>query len=284
MLFSRIRNGMSDFSKNHRLLAQFILDNPNDVAFMTAAQLAREVRVSESTVFRFATQLGFEGYPDLRSVLQEEMMESFTVTDREQAYTSTNEEDDLLLKGFRIDAQAILEAASKINRADLYEVADMIVHAESVYVAGERSSNALAHYLCFYLSWLLPHVHHLNPDYALEKMINLSPRSLVIGITFHRCIRNVVDTLALASRLGLPTVAITNSESSPLAKKASKVLPAPCNYISFIDSYAGPISMINALILAVSRRKFGDTGKSFAGLEALWKERGTYIMDSHREG
>ncbi|KUL00788.1 MAG: Transcriptional regulator, RpiR family, partial [Synergistales bacterium 54_9] len=191
---------------------------------------------------------------------------------------------DLLLKGFQIDAQAILEAAAKINRADLYEVADMIVHAESVYVAGERSSNALAHYLCFYLSWLLPHVHHLNPDYALEKMINLSPRTLVIGITFHRCIRNVVETLALASRLGLPTVPITNGPSSPLAKKASKVLAAPCNYISFIDSYAGPISMINALILAVSQRKFGDTGKSFANLEALWKEKGTYIMDSHREG
>lgn len=115
-------------------------------------------------------------------------------------------------------------------------------------------------------------------------MINLAPRTLVVGITFHRCIRNVVDMLALASRLGLPTVAITNSKSSPLAKKASKVLAAPRNYISFIDSYAGPISMINALILAVSRRKFGDTGKSFSDLEALWKEKGTYIMDSHREG
>ena len=284
MILSRIKNEMSDFSKNHRLLAQFILDNPEDVAFMTAAQLAKKVGVSESTVFRFANQLGFQGYPELRTSIQENMMESFQVTTREQEYISTEEEEeDLILKGFRIDAQTIMAGAAKINRADLYEVADMIVGAETVYVVGERSSNALAHYLCFYLSWFLPHVHHLNPDYALERMTNLSPRTLVIGITFHRCIRNVVDMVALARRKGLPTVAITNSASTPLARKASKVLTVPCNFISFIDSYAGPISFINALILAVSRRKFGDVGKSFADLEALWKEKGTYIMDTHRE-
>lgn len=279
MILNRIKSEMSDFSKNHRLIAQHLLDNFREVAFLTAAQLAQRVGVSESTVFRFANTLGFQGYPELRSALQEDLMDGFSVLDREEAYTFSEEEDDLLLKGFRLDAQAILDGAAKLNRADLYDVADMIVKAESVHVVGERSTSALAHYLCFYLSWFLPNVHRLDRDYGLERIANLSPESLVIGITFHRCTRNVVEMIALASRLGLHTVAITSSHNTPVARNAEKVLATPCYFISFIDSYAGPVSFLNALILAVSRRKFGDAVDRFANLEALWKEKGTYFTD-----
>lgn len=212
-------------------------------------------------------------------------MGSFSVAEREQAFVSAsgNEEEDIIQKSFQLDAQSILDGAAKLNRANLYEVADMIVQAGSVYILGERSSTALAHYLCFYLSWFLPHIHHMPNDYRLEKLSNLPPNTLVMGITFHRCISNVVDMLALAARKGLATVAITNSEKTPLGSKASKILTVPCNYISFIDSYTVPMSFMNALILAVSRRKFGDVGKSFVDLETLWKEKGTYIMETHSE-
>jgi DNA-binding MurR/RpiR family transcriptional regulator len=106
MILNRIKSEMSDFSKNHRLIAQHLLDNFREVAFLTAAQLAQRVGVSESTVFRFANTLGFQGYPELRSALQEDLMDGFSVLDREEAYTFSEEEDDLLLKGFRLDAQA----------------------------------------------------------------------------------------------------------------------------------------------------------------------------------
>lgn len=275
---------MSDFTKNHRLLAQYVLDHPKDVAFMTAAQLAHAVGVSESTVFRFATQAGFEGFPDFRSSIQDSMMETYTIDDRDKYYVSqvNNEEEDLIVKALHLDAQTIINGITTLNRADLYEVADMIVQAESVYVVGERSSSSLVHYLCFYLSWLLPHVHEMHNDYALEKMTNLDTRNVIIGITFHRCIQNVVSLLGLATRRGLPTVAITSSKTSPLARNASKTLAFPCSYISFIDSYTAPICYLNTLILAVSRRKFGDASKNFAELEALWKERNVYVTDREK--
>lgn len=285
VVFNRIKNNMSNITKNQRLVAQYILDHPKDVAFMTAAQLAQAVNVSESTVFRFSTQIGYEGFPDLRSSIQDSMMETFTIDDRDQSYLSQTkgEDDDLIMKALLLDAQTIIDGAERLNRADLYEVADMIVHAKSVYIIGERSSSALAHYLCFYLSWLLPHVHEMNKDYVLEKMTNLEPDTLIIGITFHRCIQNVVSLIELATMRGFSTVAITSSKTSPLARKATKTLAFPCSYISFIDSYTAPICYINALILAVSRRKFGDSSKNFAELEALWKERNIYITDGKNE-
>lgn len=272
---------MSDLTKNQRLLAQYIIDHPKDVAFMTAAQLAHAVKVSESSVFRFATQIGYEGYPDFRSSIQESMMETLSIEDRDQSYISLTEdkEDDIFVKALLLDAQTIIDEASHLNRADLYEVADMIVQAKSVYVLGERSSSCLVHYLCFYLSWLLPNVHEMHNDYALEKITNLDSETLIIGVTFHRCIQNVVNLLELAARKNLPTVAITSSKTSALARNASHVLAFPCNYISFIDSYTAPICYLNTLILAVSRRKFGDRSKNFAELEALWKEHKVYVTD-----
>lgn len=282
MIYKRIINEMSSFSKNHRLLAQYILDNPREVAFMTAAQLARKVGISESTVFRFATHLRFDGYPELRSAIQETIMESLSLAERAKVLISGSkkEEDDIIQKCFELDAQSLLDGASKINRAELYEIAEMIVQANAVYIIGERSSNALAHYLSFYLSWFLPHVHHMPNDYRLEKISVLPRGTLIIGITFRRCITNIVDMLSLAARKGLTTVAITNSKKNALARAASKILTVPCNYISFIDSYTVPISFMNALILATSRRKFGETGLNFADLEKLWEEKGTYVLEN----
>lgn len=279
MIFSEIKSQMSSFSKNHRLIAQYILDHPHDVPFLTAAQVASQVGVSESTVFRFANRLGFTGYPELKAALQETLMDNLTVTARQQAYKAEDAKDDVLMKGFVRDAETIMEAASKLNRAALYEVADLIVRSDSVYVTAERSATALAHYLCFYLSWFLPHVHKLDHDYGLERVANLPPSATLIGITFHRCIRNVVDTLDLAKRMGIHTVAITNSATTPAARHAEKILIAPCKFISFIDSYAAPISFLNALIIAVSQRKFGEVEQRFNNLESLWKERGTYVIE-----
>ncbi len=280
-IFNRILNAMPSLTKNQRLLAQFVIDHPKDVAFMTAAQLAKVVNVSESSVFRFATQIGYEGYPDFRSSIRDSVMETLTIEDRDQSYVSQDEdgEADIFTKALLLDAQTIIDEATNLNRADLYEAADMIIQAKSVYVVGGRSSSALAHYLCFYLSWLLPNVHEMKNDYALEKMTNLDSETLIIGITFNRCIQSVVNLLDLAARLGIPTMAITSNKANPLGRNASHVLAFPCNYISFIDSYTVPICYLNTLILAISRRKLGDRSKSFAELEALWKEHNVYVSD-----
>ncbi len=279
MILSVIKKEMTAFSKNHRLIAQFILDNHQDVPFLTAAQLAERVGTSESTVFRFANKLGFPGYPELKEALKESLMDSLTVIDREHAYKANEEDDDILLKGFALDAETIKEAAAKLNRAALYEVADRIVRSNGVYVTAERSATALAHYLCFYLSWFLPHVHKFDHDYVLERVVNLPSDAMIIGITFNRCIQNVVDTLELARQQGIHTVAITNSSLTPVARHADNLLLVPCKYISFIDSYAAPISFLNALIIAVSQQKFGEVEQRFTNLESLWKDRGTYVRD-----
>jgi len=281
MVLSDIKKEMTGFSKSQRLIAQFILDHPRNVPFLTAAQVASQVGVSESTVFRFANKLGFTGYPELKVALQESMMNSLTVTVREQAYKEHEETDDVVMKGFALDAQTIMEAASKLNRAALYEVADLIVRSESVYVTAGRSAAALSHYLCFYLSWFLPHVHKLDHDYALERVANLPQDATLIGITFNRCTRSVVDMMALAQSRGIHTVAITNSPTTPVARHAGKLLIVPCAFISFIDSYVAPLSFLNALIVVVSQQKFGEpeVEQRFNNLETLWRERGTYVVD-----
>jgi DNA-binding MurR/RpiR family transcriptional regulator len=151
-----------------------------------------------------------------------------------------------------------------------------IAGAESVFIAGHRSSKALAYYLFYYLSWFFPAVELLEPETALEKITGAGRKALVIGISFPRYATWTVQMLKYARKKGLKVAAVTNDYSSPLAAPSELVVTVPWNPLSFIDSFTAPISVINCIILAAARTLGDDARNKLAELEELWKENGVY--------
>ncbi|MCF7936330.1 MAG: MurR/RpiR family transcriptional regulator [Synergistales bacterium] len=282
MLFAQIKRSIDSLSASHRKLASFILEHPDEAAFMTASQIARRVNVSESTVFRFATFLGYKGVPDLKAAIQETVMEQLSVTDRGQAYRSEEGSAELPRQVMQEDLDTLARGISRLDTACLYRIAERIAEAPTVYVTAFRSSLALAHYLVFYLSWFRPHVVRLESELALERIANMGGDSLVVGITFNKCIRETVDVLRTAKLRGIPAVAVTNCITSPAARWADDVLTVPCNLNSFVDSYVAPVSLLNALVIVVSRMMKGNVERAFPELERLWKASDTYVVEEDR--
>ncbi|HOO63719.1 MAG TPA: MurR/RpiR family transcriptional regulator [Synergistaceae bacterium] len=278
MLFEeRLREKAGKFSPSHRRIAAFLMQNRRKAMFMTASEIARELKVSESTVFRFATTLGYRGYPELKSALREKVYEARSVPERVHAFEPAEGEENLVRRVLRDDMENLGKALYSVDFAAVEALADKILTVRSVYCVCERSSRVLGEYLHFYLSWFLPHIHLLEPFYAVERVANLGSEDMLLGFTFNRCIQATVELLATAKKRNIVTGVVTDCISSPAARWADYVVGVPSNCISFIDSYAAPISLINALCLVVARKCPERSSKVFPVVEEMWQERQTYV-------
>ena len=270
-------------SKGQKLIADFILKNYDKAAFMTAAKLGDSVGVSESTVVRFAIELGFSGYPKLQKALQELIKNKLTSVQRLELSNDYACEENVLRGVLKSDIENLRATLEKINLENFNSVIDEIFKANTVYIVGLRSSSAIAEFLGFYLRLIIKDVRVVahNISNIFEQMINCDEGDLVIGIGFPRYALRTINGLEFAKERKAKVVAITDSNVSPLATVADYALIAQSNMASFVDSLVAPLSVINALIVAVGVREKDKITSTFYELEELWKNYDIYSYNQN---
>ena len=278
-ILAMIQNSMADFSKGQKLIGRYILENYDKAAFMTAARLGKTVNVSESTVVRFAAELGYDGYPAMQKALQEMIRSKLTTVQRIEVSNDQLGDHDVLTKVVQSDIEKIRMSLEELSRQDFSNVVDAIVNARRIYILGVRSSTTLSDFLYFYFNLIFDNVRHVQTTLAsemFEQMLRVGEGDVVIGISFPRYSTRTVRAMEFARDQGATVVAITDSELSPLYDTANYRLLAKSDMASFVDSLVAPLSIINALIVAVGRKKEVEVTATFERLEQIWDEYEVY--------
>ena len=274
-----IQNNMASFSKGQKLIAKYILENYDKAAFMTASRLGKTVNVSESTVVRFAAELGYDGYPAMQKMLQEMIRSKLTTIQRIEVSNDRMGDHDILSMVMQSDMEKIRITLEELNRQDFAGAVEAIVSARRIYILGVRSSNTLSSFLSFYFNLIFEDVKHVQTTLAsemFEQLLRVRKEDVVIGISFPRYSTRTVRAMEYAKDQGATVVAITDSEVSPLVDTATYKLFAKSDMASFVDSLVAPLSLINALIVAVGRKKNGEVSAIFEKLEHIWDEYEVY--------
>lgn len=246
---------------------------------MTASKLGKLVGVSESTVVRFASQLGYDGYPAMQRALQEIVRSKLTSIQRIQASNDTLFSADVVASVLHRDMDTIRQAIEGIDRSAFEMVVDKLMSARHIYILGVRSSSFLAGYLHFYLHLIFENVTLVTTNSAgdiLESILRIGPGDVLVGISFPRYSQSTVKGVRYAHDRGADVVSITDSELSPLYPLSSVALMARSDMISFVDSLVAPFSLLNALIVAAGHRKNADIAQIFDRLENIWDEYGVF--------
>ena len=275
----RIESGMPTFSKGQKRIGEYILTNSDKAAFMTASKLGRLSGVSESTVVRFASELGYDGYPSMQRALQEMIRSRLTSTQRIQAADDQFGGQDVLAAVIQSDMEKLRQVAAEADRAEFGKAVDLILGARHVYILGTRSSYFVAGYLNFYLHLLTGNVTLVQSNAAgeiFEQLLRIGPGDVMVAISFPRYSKVTMNTVQFAQDRGATIVAITDNELSPVYQMAEAALLAPSEMISFVDSMVAPLSLINALLIAVGRRMGTDVSRTFADLEDIWNKYGVF--------
>lgn len=270
---------MSEFSKGQKRIARYILDHYDKAAYMTASRLGSIVEVSESTVVRFAIEVGFDGYPEMQRALQELIRTRLTAVQRVDVTNSLIGDDDVLDKVLGSDADKIRRTLDEIDRASFAEAVDKIVSARSIYIIGVRSSSTLAGFLNFNFRMILDNVKFVQTTSGsemFEQIMNIGPEDVLIAISFPRYSKRIINAVEYASGAGADVISITDSPQSPIAAGANQLLLARSDMVSFVDSLVAPLSIINAIIVAVARKKPNEVRERLEKLEQIWDEYDVY--------
>ena len=275
----------SGLSKGHKKIADYIMSNYEKASFMTAASLGKAVGVSESTVVRFASNVGFEGYPELQKYLQEMVKSHLTSVQRMEVSASRFEGDDFIGNAFAADIEMIKATTDGVSREAFEKSVEAINSARKIYILGVRSSAAIASFAAFYFRYLSENVVLIDTSSSselFEQMFRINSEDVCIAISFPRYSNQTVKALSFAKDRGATIISITDGEMSPIAPFATHLLVAKSNMVSFVDSLVAPLSLINALIAACARKKSDDVYGYFKALEEIWDEYRVYSTD--REG
>lgn len=278
-ILSVIQNNMATFSKGQKLIANFILESYDKAAFMTASKLGKTVKVSESTVVRFAAELGYDGYPAMQKALQEMIRSKLTSIQRIEVSNDRIGDHDILSMVMQSDIEKIHMTMDEADRGEFLQSVDAIVGARHIYILGVRSAAALASFLGFYFNLIFDHVtivHTTSISEVFEQLLRIGPGDVIIGISFPRYSRRTVAAMQFAHDRGATAIALTDSETSPLVQYSTHRLLAKSDMASFVDSLVAPLSLINALIVSIGRKKNEDLSKTFADLERIWDEYEVY--------
>lgn len=274
-----IQSEMRSFSKGQKRIAHYILSSYDKAAFMTASRLGQTVDVSESTVVRFAAELGYDGYPAMQKALQEMIRNKLTAVQRMEVSNDRLGNHDILPMVMHADAENIRTTLEKMDRAAFQHSVDAILEARKIYISGIRSASVLSSFLGFYFNMMFENVvvTRTNSSSELfEQILRIGEPDLMIGISFPRYSTQTVKAMQYAKKQGATVVAITDTAASPLAKIANYALMAKSDMVSFVDSLSAPLSLVNALIVAVSRKKKAELEATFNKLEQIWDEYEVY--------
>lgn len=287
-LLGELKQRYNQFSKSQRRIADYILEHYSKAAYLTAARLGQQAQVSESTVVRFAFELGFDGYPALQAALQETVRSKLTSLQRMEVAGDRQEEGEPVLdQVLNKDVEQIYRTLEQTNRAAFAGAVESIHQAKTVYLLASGSAAFLAGFLNFYFRLVLPNVRLIQSASAselFEQILRVGKGDIVIGISFPRYSKKTVNALRYARKNGAQVVAITDSEFSPLAAQADYLLLARSDMVSFADSLVAPLSLINALIAAVGQRRQEETRRVFDRLEEIWAEYDVYAKAEEADG
>ncbi len=278
-LIKNIQENMAALSKGQKLIANYIINHYEKAAFMTAARLGEVVGVSESTVVRFAIELGFDGYPKLQKVLQELIKTKLTSVQRMEVSSNRISEDNVLKSVLQLDMEKIKITLEEINQEVFSRVIESLLAAKRIYILGVRSSAPLASFLGFYFNIIFDNirlVHTTSVSEMFEQIIKVSEGDAVIGISFPRYSKRTINAMKFVKSQGATVIAITDSGESPLAACADHSLIARSDMASFVDSLVAPLSVINALIVALGMKRRDQIYGTFEKLEKIWDEYQVY--------
>ncbi|MGN0466619.1 MAG: MurR/RpiR family transcriptional regulator [Lachnospiraceae bacterium] len=282
-LVERIERKKKEFSKGQKRLAVYLLKYYDKAAFFTAQKLGKEAGVSESTVVRFAYQLEYEGYPQLQQELRVMAKRKSNSIQRLELAKDHFDNEDLLPKILQIDADRLRDTIHSIDKNEFNRAVDMIENANMIYILGARSAGFLAGLLGYYLDMIFDHVKVVNANATsdtFEQICRMKENDLFIAISFPRYSKRTVQALSFAKKQGASTIAITDSEQSPITADSDCSLIAKSDVMAIVDSLVGPQSVINALVVALSIRKKDEVEKRLKLLEELWNEYDVYEKES----
>lgn len=278
-LLNRIRERMGTFSKGQRRIAEFILSQYDKAAYITAAKLGATVGVSESTVVRFASELGYDGYPGMQKALRSMIRTRLTAAQRVGVASDRIAKEDILQSVLEADMENLRASLAEIDKDEFEQIAEAVVNAKTVYIIGVRSSASLAMFLSFYLNLICGNVRHVQTSTAselFEQIFRIGEGDVLIGISFPRYSKRTLKAIHYAKSRNATVISITDSKASPIAQAADMPLIARSDMASFVDSLVAPLSVINALIVAISMKKQSEVVATFEKLEKIWDEYQVY--------
>ncbi len=277
-ILSLITQQMGSFSKGQKLIANYILNSYDKAAFMTANRLGKTVEVSESTVVRFAAELGFSGYPAMQKALQDMIRNKLTSLQRMEVSNDLIGSQDILSMVMQADMEKIRITMEQTDRESFHNSVQAIIGAKRLYVLGVRSSSALSNFLSFYFRLIFDNVIHVDEGATIfEQIGRIGEDDVIIGLSFPRYSQRTVKALRFARNQGATVIAITDSPESSVAKTAHHLLLAQSDMASFVDSLVAPLSMINALLVSVARLRMEEVTKTLENLEKIWTEDAVFV-------
>lgn len=267
------------FSKGQRRIAGYITESYEKAAFMTASRLGKTVGVSESTVVRFAVELGFDGYPEMQKAMQEMVMNRLTSVQRIEVANDRIGNQDVLTKVLQADADKIRQTSDTISREHFRFAVDAVLKARRIYVLGVRSAAPLANFVGYYLNYMFEDVRIITVSGAgemFENLVGITPDDVVLAFSFPRYSSATLKAAQYCRGLGATVIGITNSNLSPLAQNSDHILVAKSDMVSLVDSLVAPLSVVNALLVALASARETEVQKSLGTLERVWEEYNIY--------
>lgn len=267
------------FSKGQRILAGYITESYDKAAFMTASRLGKTVGVSESTVVRFAIELGYDGYPSMQKAMQDMVLNRLTSVQRIEVANDRIGNQDVISMVLQSDADKLRQTAELVSREDFREAVDVIRKARRIFILGARSAAPLANFLGYYLDFMFNNVRIITASGAsevFEKMIGVSPQDVVIAFSFPRYSAATVKGAQFCRSAGAPVIGFTDSRLSPLGQHSDLVIVAKSDMVSLVDTLVAPLSVVNALIVALAAGQEQTLAKTFDALEHVWEEYNVY--------
>ena len=278
-IITKIKDNYSDLSKGHKKIADYVLSKYDKAAYLNASALAAEVGISESTVVRFAYELGCDGFASFQRALQEIIPNKLTSVQRMDVTTSRMGDKDILTTVMQADLEKIKQTLEYTDRDEFSGAVDTIINAESVYILGVRSAASIAQFVYYYTTLLLPNVkllHTSSSSEIFEQLIRTDKNAVVLAISFPRYSKRTLKAVQFASSRGSKIITIADSPYAPINEYATHKLIARSDMASFVDSLVAPLSLVNSLIVAIGMRKKEEVKKTFEQLESIWDEYEVY--------
>jgi len=278
-LLARINQTGRKLSKGQKRIAEYIVNHYDKAAFMTASRLGDKVQVSESTVVRFAIALGYDGYPALQKALQEMIRNRLTSVQRMEVTNDQMGTTDILSKVLNMDVEKIRRTLEETSHEEFNGAVDDIIAAKTIYIMGVRSSSALAVFLSTYFHYIFDNVVMIDTSSTselFEQILRVGKGDVFIAMSFPRYSQKTVHAARYCHDRGAKVIAITDSRLSPIAENAHRLLLARSDMASFVDSLVAPLSIINALIVAIGLKKKDEVANTFERLEKIWDEYNVY--------
>ena len=278
-ILSILQERESTFSKGQKRIARYITESYDKAAFMTANRLGKTVGVSESTVVRFAVDLGFDGYPSMQKAMQEMVLNRLTSVQRIEVANNRIGDQDVVSMVFQSDMEKLRQTGEVLDRKEFKAAVDAILRAKRIFILGVRSVAPLANFLGYYLNYMIDNVHVISGFSTVEmfeKIVGITSQDVVIAFSFPRYSSSTTKGVQYCRSVGATVIGITDSRLSPLGSNSDYVLIAKSDMVSLVDSLVAPLSLVNALIVSIAAKREKEISQTFSNLERIWDEYDVY--------